>query len=106
MRLLSNLLGRSVQPATLRLTDANGRVHVFGAERPGPSAAVPAAFGPPRQRAAGARWAAVGLALGPGYLVAAGPPGAAGVLPPVLVAWRAPFLFAIAGVLHLQREEG
>jgi hypothetical protein len=102
MRLLSNLLGRSVQNGTLRRTDANGRVHVFGAERPGPTVAVPAAFGPPRQCGAGARWAAVGLALGPGYLVAAGLLGAvceAGVLPPVLAAWTAPFLFAVAGVL-------
>lgn len=40
MRLLSNLLGRFVQNGSLRLTDANGRVHVFGAGRPGPSVAV------------------------------------------------------------------
>ena len=56
-----------------------------------------------------ARRAAVGLALGLGYLVAAGLLGALGeaaVLPPVLAAWTAPFLFAVAGVLLLQREEG
>src|SRR3712207_2795965 len=40
MRLLSNLLGGFVQNGTLRLTDANGRVHAFGAKRPGPSVAV------------------------------------------------------------------
>ena len=77
-------------------------MHVFGAERPGPTVAVRAAFGPPRQGAAGARWAAIGLALGPGYLVAAGLLGAVcevGVLLPVLAAWTARFLFAVAGVL-------
>ena len=40
MRLLSNLLGGFVQNGTLRLTDAGGRVHVFGGQRPGPSVAV------------------------------------------------------------------
>ena len=40
MRLLSNLLGGFVQNGALRLTDANGRVHVFGAGRPGPAVAV------------------------------------------------------------------
>jgi cyclopropane-fatty-acyl-phospholipid synthase len=40
MRLLSNLLGNFVQNGSLRLTDAGGRVHVFGAGRPGPSVAV------------------------------------------------------------------
>src|SRR4028119_2035926 len=40
MRLLSNLLGGFVQNGSLRLTDANGRVHVFGAGRPGPAVAV------------------------------------------------------------------
>jgi cyclopropane-fatty-acyl-phospholipid synthase len=40
MRLLSNLLGKSVQNGTLHLTDAGGRVHVFGAKRPGPSVAI------------------------------------------------------------------
>ena len=57
----------------------------------------------------GARRAAVGLALGLGYLVAAGlleALGEAAVLPPVLAAWTAPLLFAAAGVLLLQREEG
>ncbi|MBD0271018.1 MAG: LptF/LptG family permease, partial [Acetobacteraceae bacterium] len=71
--------------------------------------AVPAAFGAPRQGGGGWRRAAVGLALGLGYLVVAGLLGAlgeAGVLPPVLAAWTPPFLFAIAGVLLLQREEG
>ncbi len=71
--------------------------------------AAPAAFGLPRQGGGGARRAAVGLALGLGYLVAAGLLGALGeaaVLPPVLAAWTAPFLFAVAGVLLLQREEG
>lgn len=40
MRLLANLLGNFVQNGSLRLTDAGGRVHVFGAGRPGPSVAV------------------------------------------------------------------
>ena len=40
MRLLSNLLGNFVQNGSLRVTDAGGRVHVFGAGRPGPSVAV------------------------------------------------------------------
>ena len=40
MRLLSDLLGRFVQNGSLRLTDANGRAHVFGTGRPGPSVAV------------------------------------------------------------------
>jgi cyclopropane-fatty-acyl-phospholipid synthase len=40
MRLLSNLLGKFVQNGTLHLTDAGGRVHVFGAKRPGPSIAI------------------------------------------------------------------
>lgn len=40
MRLLSNLLGGFVRNGSLRLTDANGRVHLFGGERPGPSVAV------------------------------------------------------------------
>jgi len=40
MRLLSNLLGNFVQNGSLRVTDANGRVHVFGGGRPGPSVAV------------------------------------------------------------------
>jgi lipopolysaccharide export system permease protein len=71
--------------------------------------AAPAAFGLPRQGGGGARRAAVGLALGLGYLVAAGLLGALGeaaVLPPVLAAWTGPFLFAVAGILLLQREEG
>ena len=74
--------------------------------------AAPAAFGLPRDGGGGgsaARRAAVGLALGLGYLVAAGLLGALGeasVVPPVLAAWTAPFLFAVAGVLLLQREEG
>jgi lipopolysaccharide export system permease protein len=53
--------------------------------------AVPAAFGLPRQGGGAARRAAVGLALGLGYLLAAGLLGAlgeAGALPPVLAAWR------------------
>jgi lipopolysaccharide export system permease protein len=71
--------------------------------------AAPAAFGLPRRGGGGARRAAVGLALGLGYLVAAGLLGAlgeAGVLPPALAAWTAPIAFAAAGVLLLQREEG
>ena len=71
--------------------------------------AAPAAFGLPRQGGGAARRAAVGLALGLGYLVAAGlleALGEASVLPPVLAAWTAPFVFAVAGVLLLQREEG
>ncbi len=71
--------------------------------------AAPAAFGLPRQGGGAARRAAVGLALGLGYLFAAGLLGALGeasVLPPVLAAWTPPFLFATAGVLLLQREEG
>lgn len=70
--------------------------------------ALPAAFGVPR-RGGGWKRAAVGLALGLGYLAAAGLLGAlgeAGALPPVLAAWAPPFLFAAAGVLLLQREEG
>lgn len=70
--------------------------------------AAPAAFGLPR-RGGGWRRPAVGLALGLGYLVAAGLLGAlgeAGALPPVLAAWTAPFVFAVAGLLLLQREEG
>jgi lipopolysaccharide export system permease protein len=71
--------------------------------------AAPAAFGLPRQGGGAARRAAVGLALGLGYLLAAGLLGAlgeAGLLPPALAAWTAPFVFAAAGVLLLQREEG
>jgi lipopolysaccharide export system permease protein len=72
--------------------------------------AAPAAFAVPRQGGGGAlRRAAVGLALGLGYLVAAGLLGAlgeGGVLPPALAAWAAPLAFAAAGVLLLQREEG
>lgn len=72
--------------------------------------AAPAAFGLPRQGGgAAARRAAIGLALGLGYLVAVGLLGALGesnVVSPVLAAWTAPFVFAVAGVLLLQREEG
>ena len=72
--------------------------------------AIPAAFGLPRGGgAAVARRAAVGLALGLGYLVMAGLLGAMGeasVLPPALAAWTAPLVFAAAGVVLLQREEG
>ena len=71
--------------------------------------AVPAAFGLPRQGGGAARRAAVGLALGLGYLLAAGLSealGEASLLPPALAAWAAPFVFAVAGFLLLQREEG
>jgi lipopolysaccharide export system permease protein len=69
--------------------------------------AAPAAFGLPRGSVAPR--AAVGVGLGLGYLVVAGLLGALGeasVLPPALAAWTAPLLFAAAGVLLLQREEG
>lgn len=69
--------------------------------------ALPAAFTVPRR--SGWRRAAVGLALGLGYLATAGLLGAlgeAGALPPVLAAWAPPLLFAAAGVMLLQRDEG
>ncbi len=71
--------------------------------------AAPAAFGLPRRGGGGTRRAAVGVALGLGYLVAAGLLGAlgeAGAVPPALAAWTAPLVFAAAGALLLQREEG
>jgi hypothetical protein len=40
MRLLSNPLGSFVRNGGLRLADAGGRVHVFGARHPGPPMAV------------------------------------------------------------------
>ena len=74
--------------------------------------AAPTAFGLPRpggSAGSAARRAAVGVALGLGYLVVAGLLGALGEaswLPPALAAWTAPLLFATAGFLLLQREEG
>lgn len=71
--------------------------------------AAPAAFGLPRQGGGAARRAAVGLALGLGYLMAAGLLGAlgeTGALPPALAAWTAPLIFTAVGVRLLQREEG
>ena len=72
--------------------------------------AAPAAFGLPRGGGGGAaRRAAVGVALGLGYLVSAGllaALGEASFLPPALAAWTAPLVFAVLGVLLLQREEG
>lgn len=73
--------------------------------------AMPAAFALPRGSGSGgaARPAAVGVALGLGFLAAAGLLGALGeasLLPPVLAAWTAPLLFAALGIALLQREEG
>jgi len=70
--------------------------------------ALPAAFGTARE-AGGARRAAVGLALGLGYLVMQGlflAIGEAGGLHPVPAAWSMLPCFAVAGLLCLWREEG
>ena len=40
MRLLSNLLRRFIRQGTLRIRDADGKVHVFGNQLPGPDVAV------------------------------------------------------------------
>jgi cyclopropane-fatty-acyl-phospholipid synthase len=40
MKLLANLLEKFVREGTLRLTDAGGRLHVFGGKLPGPVASV------------------------------------------------------------------
>jgi cyclopropane-fatty-acyl-phospholipid synthase len=40
MRLLSKLLRRFVREGTLRVRDADGKVHVFGNHRPGPDVAI------------------------------------------------------------------
>lgn len=69
--------------------------------------AMPAAFGLPRQHG-GTRRAAVGLALGLGYLVAQGlmiAIGEAGGLGPVPATWSMLPCFAVAGLLCLWREE-
>jgi len=69
--------------------------------------AMPSAFGLPRQ-GGGLRRAAVGVALGLGYLVAAGlvnAIGEAGGLAPVTAAWITPLGFVAAGLLCLWREE-
>ncbi|MCR0981085.1 LptF/LptG family permease [Roseomonas populi] len=69
--------------------------------------AAPSAFGLPRQRGGGWR-AAVGLALGLGYLVAQGlflAIGEAGGFGPLPAAWSMLPCFAIAGLLRLWREE-
>jgi len=69
--------------------------------------ALPSAFALPRQ-GGGARRAATGLALGLGFLVAAGlmsAIGEAGRLSPVLAAWTMPACFALAGLLCLWHEE-
>ena len=40
MRLLSNLLQRFIRQGTLRVRDAEGKVHVFGKRLPGPDVAI------------------------------------------------------------------
>ena len=40
MRLLSNLLRRFIRQGTLRVRDADGKVHVFGNRLPGPDVAI------------------------------------------------------------------
>jgi cyclopropane-fatty-acyl-phospholipid synthase len=40
MRLLSNLLQRFIREGTLRVRDAEGKVHVFGERLPGPDVAI------------------------------------------------------------------
>ena len=40
MRLLSNLLRRFIRQGTLRVRDADGKVHVFGEHLPGPDVAI------------------------------------------------------------------
>ena len=40
MRLLSNLLRRFIRQGTLRVRDADGKVHVFGGRLPGPDVAI------------------------------------------------------------------
>ena len=40
MRLLSNLLRRFIRQGTLRVRDADGKVHVFGERLPGPDVAI------------------------------------------------------------------
>jgi cyclopropane-fatty-acyl-phospholipid synthase len=40
MRLLSNLLRRSIRQGTPRVRDADGKVHVFDERLPGPDVAI------------------------------------------------------------------
>ena len=40
MRLLSNLLRRFIRHGTLRVRDADGKVHIFGERLPGPDVAI------------------------------------------------------------------
>ena len=40
MWLLSNLLRRFIRLGTLRVRDADGKVHVFGNQSPGPDVAI------------------------------------------------------------------
>ena len=40
MRLLSNLLQRFIRQGTLRVRDADGKIHVFGERLPGPDVAI------------------------------------------------------------------
>ena len=40
MRLLSNLLRRFIRHGTLRVRDADGKIHVFGERLPGPDVAI------------------------------------------------------------------
>src|SRR6188508_1374924 len=40
VRLLSNLLQRFIRQGTLRVRDADGKIHVFGERLPGPDVAI------------------------------------------------------------------